>query len=333
MATIRKRNGRWQVQVRRQDQPSRSRTFSTVADARRWANEQERLADLGQFAAPDSPGGLSVRDILTRYINSVCPTKRSAGPYEALVLEAFCRRAPEVADLPVTRVAARDFSAYRDRRLQTVSNDTVLRELNIIQHAFDLASGEWGIEVENPIRPLRKPKPNAARERRLRAGEWDRIESALSECRNPLVLPVARMALATAMRRSEILSLTWAQVDLVRSTIQLLRTKNGHPRRVPLTQLALDTLASRPAGGASHQIFPITDVALKQAWARALHRAGIEDLHFHDLRHEAISRFFEMGLSLPEVALISGHRDPRQLMRYTHLEAAKIALKLREAAM
>ncbi|MDA0341679.1 MAG: tyrosine-type recombinase/integrase [Proteobacteria bacterium] len=68
--------------------------------------------------------------------------------------------------------------------------------------------------------------------------------------------------------------------------------------------------------------------AVRLSWGRLTHRAGIEDLHFHDLRHEAISRFFEMGLSVPEVALISGHRDPRMLFRYTHLRAEDVARKL-----
>ena len=67
---------------------------------------------------------------------------------------------------------------------------------------------------------------------------------------------------------------------------------------------------------------------MRQAWDRLCKRAAIDDLHFHDLRHEAISRFFEMGLSVPEVALISGHRDYRMLFRYTHLRAEDVAKKL-----
>ncbi|HIM76969.1 MAG TPA: hypothetical protein EYM58_03175 [Rhodospirillales bacterium] len=78
----------------------------------------------------------------------------------------------------------------------------------------------------------------------------------------------------------------------------------------------------------SERIFPVTDVAVRQAWDRLVKRAGITNLRFHDLRHEAISRFFEMGLSVPEIALISGHRDPRMLFRYTHLRAEDVVKKL-----
>ena len=78
----------------------------------------------------------------------------------------------------------------------------------------------------------------------------------------------------------------------------------------------------------SERIFPVTDVAVRQAWDRLVKRAGITNLRFHDLRHEAISRFFEMGLSVPEIVLISGHRDPRMLFRYTHLRAEDVVKKL-----
>ena len=75
-------------------------------------------------------------------------------------------------------------------------------------------------------------------------------------------------------------------------------------------------------------LFPLSAEAVKLAWKRLNKRAGITGLHFHDLRHEAVSRFFELGLTVPEVALISGHKDPRMLFRYTHLRPADIAKKL-----
>jgi integrase len=75
-------------------------------------------------------------------------------------------------------------------------------------------------------------------------------------------------------------------------------------------------------------VFPLSALALRLAWNRVRERAGMPDLHFHDLRHEAVSRFAEMGLTTAELAIISGHRDPRMLMRYTHLRPADLARKL-----
>lgn len=141
------------------------------------------------------------------------------------------------------------------------------------------------------------------------------------------------------MRRGELLAMRWGDVNWERNTIRIPVTKNGHPRIIPLTpqgrQLLLEWArrsGHEPRGfGAERSIFPVRENALRLAWDRLCKRAGITDLHFHDLRHEAISRFFEKGLSVPEVALISGHRDYRMLARYTHMKAEAIAHKLASA--
>ena len=128
------------------------------------------------------------------------------------------------------------------------------------------------------------------------------------------------------MRRGEIVKARWSDLDWDTSTLHIPVTKNGFSRTIPLTKQALETLKSQPHD--DECIFPITGNAVRLSWQRLKKRVGIEDLHFHDLRHEAISRFFEMGLSVPEVALISGHRDYRMLFRYTHLRAEDVAKKL-----
>ena len=105
-------------------------------------------------------------------------------------------------------------------------------------------------------------------------------------------------------------------------------TKNGEARSVPLSSTAIQTLRALPRS-LHGQVFPgLTTEAVKRAFARAVRRAGIEDLRFHDLRHEATSRLFERGLNIMEVASITGHKDLRMLRRYTHLKAEDLARKL-----
>jgi integrase len=133
------------------------------------------------------------------------------------------------------------------------------------------------------------------------------------------------------MRRGELLSIRWKDVDMSAPTIRILRTKNGHPRTIPLTPKAVEILASMAR--TEERVFPVTPNAVRLAWERLRRRAGLEDLRLHDLRHEAVSRFFEYGLTVPEVALISGHRDPRMLSRYTHLRPEKVAEKLAKATV
>ena len=127
------------------------------------------------------------------------------------------------------------------------------------------------------------------------------------------------------MRRSEILNLRWIDVDLDSGFATLFDTKNGEDRRVPLTKTARDVLSRLP--GQDERVFPISADCVRLAWERTRRKAGISDLRFHDLRHEAVSRFFEMGMSVPEVALISGHKDVRQFFRYTHLNPTNVFKK------
>jgi len=184
----------------------------------------------------------------------------------------------------------------------------------------------------NPLDRVKRPRLANARDRRLGPGEYERLMVALQRTRNPLIAPVVEFAIHTAMRRGEILALQWEQVNWQQRTAYIADSKTGVPRTIPLLDGAiavLEKLRSRTARG---PVFPLTMEALKQAWERAKNRAELGDLHFHDLRHEAISRLCEMGLTLPEVALISGHKDPRMLFRYVNLRPADLARKLQGKA-
>ncbi len=128
------------------------------------------------------------------------------------------------------------------------------------------------------------------------------------------------------MRRGEILAVCPEHIDVDKRALLVPGSKNGRARTIPLSIPAIELLSKhRTTDG---RLFPLSANAFRLAWERVKRRAGIEDLHFHDLRHEAISRFFEKGLSVPEVALISGHRDPRMLLRYTHPMSEGILKKL-----
>ncbi|WP_396018798.1 site-specific integrase, partial [Escherichia coli] len=105
---------------------------------------------------------------------------------------------------------------------------------------------------------------------------------------------IFHLALETAMRQGEILSLRWEHVDLQHGVAHLPTTKNGAPRDVPLSRKARSYLQMLPTQ-LNGNIFSYTSSGFKSAWRTALHELKIENLHFHDLRHEAISRFFELG--------------------------------------
>lgn len=333
MATLRRRGERWQVQVRRTGRPSLSRSFQLKSDALAWARQQELDADRqGLPTAHKSLRGMTVTDVVLRYRDEVVPQKRGADR-ETLMLNAFLRH-------PLAKAALSDLtigmvSAYCTERLKRVKAGTVNRELDILRHAFEVARRSWDVPlIHNAFGAVTRPKAAAPRERRLERGERERLHAACLQCRNPLIRYLVELAVETGMRRGEILRAGWSDVCFERHTLHIPITKNGHSRTIPLsgaTMVLLRTLREQ-LGSTSHNVLPITENMAKMAWKRLVKRAGLVNLRFHDLRHEAISRFFEKGLNVPEVALISGHRDLRMLFRYTHVRPEEVAKKLADVS-
>lgn len=326
MATIRKRGNRWQVQVRRIGFPPMSKSFLKRGDALEWARHAELAVDrkdLPQRAAPDIEEK-TLDELLEKYINEVVSKKKSA-PAQSIILNAF-RRDP-ICKKPALTLRSQDFIPYKEARLTEVSPTTFNHQIAIVQHAFEVAIREWHWPFkENPLKRLKKPRNNKGRERRLEGIEEKLLLLHTEQTRNPHVKNVILFALETAMRRGEILRIDWKDVNLSKKTLHIPITKNGSPRTVPLTPRALELLVQ--VEKREGKLFPLSEEALKLAWKRLVNRAGIQDLHFHDLRHEAISRLIERGFSLAEVALVSGHKDPRMLFRYTHLRVEDLVNKM-----
>lgn len=333
MATIRKHRDKYQVQIRRKGVAPISKTFSVLADAKEWARLQERRADRDELGADRKElDRISLGELIKRYLNEIVPTKRH-GETDSFSLNLLL--AHRISKLKLSQLSATDFSRYRDERLKDVTPSTLKRQFSPVRHMLRHARDEWEIPLKADL--LSKIKLTGAdnkRDRRLRGGELDRLLESGGKTRNPFIVPVVRFAIETAMRRGEILSLRYRDVDIERCSVVIRESKNGHSRTIPLSSLAVAILEttmavmSNEAKARNERIFPITPLSLRLAWDRLTKRAKIEDLHFHDLRHEAISRFFEKGLTVPEVASISGHRDIRMLLRYAHADGGKLARKL-----
>ncbi|MBB4199979.1 hypothetical protein CCR94_03015 [Rhodoblastus sphagnicola] len=328
MATFRKRGGRWQAQVRLKGQAPVSQSFGTKAEAEKWARQIEAAADQGQSTDPQSQmAELRLDDLLVRYAETVTPAKKGSHS-ESYRLKTL--RGHSIAQTPLTKLNSAKVATYRDDRLKQVSSSSVRRELTILRHCLQVAMVDWGIPLKaNPAAEIKRPKEALSRDRRVSTEELEALRKALGVCRNPLVACIVHFAIHTGMRRGEILAFRWCDVNTDERTVSLRNTKNGHPRTVPLSPAAIHALPVRPEGCKdTDRVFPMSANAVRLSWERLKRRAGINDLHFHDLRHEAISRFFELGLSIPEVSLISGHKDARMLFRYTHLKPVNVAEKL-----
>ena len=214
-----------------------------------------------------------------------------------------------------------DIAGYRDERLQVVAISTVLKELNVLGHAIDIARKEWGVHLpQNPCRMIRRaapPRPHAIEDMEL--GEEQKLLDAADTGRNPYMRSLIILALETAMRQGELLTLSWDNVDLERRIAHLGMTKNGESRDVPLSKRAVETLRRLADESTGDLVLPISKSSAGQAWEHLRTRAGSQNLHFHDLRHEAVTRLLERGFNVIETATISGHKELRMLQRYSHL--------------
>ncbi len=220
MATFTKRRGKYQVTIRRKGFATVCRTFHKRGDAEEWARHMEIKADRGDLPSPIRVlDAYTLKSILKRYKDEITVKKRSANT-EVYILDAFMRQG--IASMTLAQITTAHFSTYRDKRLKQVKAGTVNREFTIIKHALDIASREWDVPLNNnPLSNLKKLKVNNARTRRMSQVELDALQEAAKESRNPYVMPLIRFAVATGMRRGEILSLRWDDVDYNNKTLHI----------------------------------------------------------------------------------------------------------------
>jgi integrase len=336
MATIRKRGDRWHVQIRREGYPKQTCTKRTRAEAEKWARSIENEFDRGLNIDRGEAEKNTLLHLFQRYLAEITPSKKGAAT-EAVRIRKLMK--DSIAQYKAAALSGRVLADYRDRRLEEVSGSTVNRELNIISHVITVARKEWGIQIENPVAMIRRPPENRARERRLHKGEEFRLLSSIDDeprnekgqlgsgTRNPWLKPIVLFAIETGMRRSEMLSLKWKDIDLENHAAHLHDTKNASAREVPLSSQARKVLKELPRS-LDGRVFPTTADAVKKAFQRACERAGIENFHFHDLRHEATSRLATRRDNVLELAAVTGNKDLRMLKRYFHPKAKDISQKL-----
>ena len=322
----------YQVKIRRTGQPHIAKQFDTLADAEKFAVNILSEMSRGQFSDRREVDSLPLADAIDRYDREVGPTKKRPDG-----VTAYARRWKEqpLAQRMVGSLRPSDFAKYRDVRLtEGLAGNSVRLELGFIRHLFTIGIKEWGWPVTNPVESIRMPKCAPGRDRRLQDGEESRLFAAIAKTatRNDYLAPIVRLALETGARQGELRSLQWQHVDFDDCTAHIPDTKTGVARTLPLSPAAFEVLWSLGAEidpeARSGLIFSVGQMAVVHAFERAVKRAGIEDLRFHDLRHEAVSRLFERGLDLMEVAAVSGHKSLQMLKRYTHLRAADLAKKL-----
>lgn len=326
MASFRQRGGKWQARVLRNGYPDQTKTFETKADAEKWARALESEIDKGQFVNVSEAQRTTLGNVIARYLVEVTPSMKGVTE-DTIRLKAILRK--PIVRWSMANLSAARIAAYRDERLKEVSGGTVIRELAYISSIINHARREWGINVPNPVQMVRKPQSPQSRSRVLTDDEVSKLLMALEPTgrRSHWTKPAVQLALATAMRRGELLSMRWEHVDLQNRTAFLSDTKNGESRTVPLSTAAVQVLAELPRH-ISGAVIPVNFFTLDAAFKRARKRAGLDDVRFHDLRRTAITRMAEKLPNVIELAAVSGHKSLMVLKRYYRPTAAELAHKL-----
>ena len=327
MSTLRQIRGkRWQAIIRRKGFPKQYQTFDTQKEALHWSRLVESKLDQGIVFNYTAVAKTLFRTLIDRYLIEITPSKRSKEREISrlrLIREAL-------GDYSLGNLTAEVIAHYRDTRLISgCSGATVIKDIHSISNIYEVARREWGYAaMDNPSKLIRKPKVNPSRIRRLSPDEEKRLMQACDQSRSIMIKPMVIFAIETGMRASEILNLTWQDIHDSIATIR--ESKNGQSREVPLSKIALRQINHLPKHISSSRIFWNWKnySGFKNAWQRIIKVSEINNLRFHDLRHEAISRLFEKGLNPIEVATISGHKTMQILKAYTHIKTSTLLRKI-----
>lgn len=312
-------------------------TFSSKALAREWMIRRE--ADLDTQRARGEPMGkrMTLGDMVAWYEGR----ERESEPWGRTKKADLARlKVGPLKDKRADLLTRGDFIAYIDARRNagagpaTASNDLIwLRQIfksasAVLHTPVPLIALDAAAEYLRGERTIAKPRQ---RNRRLTQKEEQELLLHLDDRRGKLPMSdIVRFALLTARRQEEITRLRWEDLDRTRGVAKLRDVK--HPTKkigndktfrilAPAWEI-IDTQKRTVAtdGSPTALIFPFDPKSIGAAFTRAVRFLGIEDLHFHDLRHEATSRLFEKGYSIQEVAQFTLHESWMTLKRYTHLK-------------
>lgn len=337
MASITRRNGSYRVRIYRKNQNSICKSFTNESDALHWLKVTKAQLELGLYQEPviqSKAPMTSFRDAAIHYMKTHSIHKKIVRS-ETYRLQILIKRWGE---LPIEKVDKLAVLTLRDDLLKLGrSGETINHYFNTISKLFQMLEGDWDIVLPNPMKGIKRmPKP-FGRMKRVTPKMEEHLLTSCLKLSMPLLSSIIQFAIQTGMRRGELMGLKWADINLPNRRAYFHISKNGEPRQVPLTQKAIAVLQSLDMQNGD-QVFPMSLNVLRNQYDRAKayskehwHEPGInpfDDLRFHDLRHEALSRLSDAGLNVIELSSLSGHKTLSQLARYTHPSHEAIFNKL-----
>lgn len=326
------------------------KTCRTKAQAKAWIERTERQLQDQTFLAEQEnkkkeAEKFTVDSLLYQYIREVHPHR----PFCRSKMATIKMTAAHFEGVKVTQLTPDEVFQYAVKRREgygdrpPISRSTANQQITYLAQTIEHAKALWGLQLAgNPAREALKVLSKVGltggsrkRERRVSDHELELLLEAAKKHRTGWLAPMIRIAVHTAMRQGEIHALTWRDIDLEQRTIFIKDRKHPHEKKgnnqiIPMSRAAQSVFEELKPYKKTVRIFPDVETAqsVSKQFSKTAAQAGLKGLHFHDLRHEAVSRFFEKGLQIQEVARISGHRDWKQLLRYTQLKATDLVDKL-----
>jgi len=330
---IRKRLNKYYVEIKRQGHKDIYKTFKQKSDAMKWGRSVEIQLDQSRYRDTSNASKTTLKSVMERHLKErlrlVREPKKEQSRYNVIIKNDIVKRY-------LTNLTPQIFARYRDERLDDgLSPSTICRELSFMSIAIKKAIRHYNCWLpEHPIPNDIKPKESPPRNRRLEEGEFDKLMEHCKTKRNSYWCSMIEFSIETAMRLNEQLTLTWDKVDLKNMMITILaeHTKTGVERKIPLTPIAIEILGSLPRH-IKGRVFPVSLNNFQRAWRSITRNAEIKDLHWHDLRREAISRLMESGLSISECQMFSGHKTMSLMLKtYTNHNPSLVAKKLNKVS-
>jgi integrase len=319
----------YRVRVRLKGYPLQTATFKRQTDARKWVQDTESAIREGRHFKTAEAKKHTLAELVDRYIKDVLPKKPKQIKDQTYQLNWWKDKLGTylLSDISISLIVE-----CRDSLSETRSAATVVRYMAALSHAFTIAVNEWEWLEDSPMRRVKKPKEPRGRVRFLSDNERDKLLDACKKSNNKVIYLCVILALGSGMRQAELMGLKWSDINLKDGYLILHETKNGERRRVPLSGLALSLLLehSKVRQLDSNLLFPSNKnpqkpIDLRKPWEVALSEAGIEDFHWHDLRHCTASYLAMNGASLAEIAEVLGHKTLTMVKRYAHLSDGHVS--------
>lgn len=334
MASILKIGDTWRAQIRRKGHKSIAETFPTKTLAVKWAREIEAEMDALKFKDVRGLANVTLKTLINRYIEEI-GAEQPFGKNKVAVLNNWVKNHGDKALSELTDDYLTQF--VRDRRQSGAGGVTIGIDLTYLAGVYKIAKELWKLPVSldaiNTARAnmshLKISTRSVERTRRPTSKEIEAIQQHLDTYSTLPMRDIIDFAIESAMRMDEITRLRWSDLNEQDKTVIIRdrkhpRQKIGNDQEVPLLGKTFEIVKRQPKPEKpteEDRIFPVKSHTVSTIFSRAKEPLGIIDLHFHDLRHEGVSRLFEQGYRIEQVALISGHRDWKMLARYTQIRA------------